>query len=395
MSEQVLMDRRGFLKGGAAFGAAAAFGGASAPVFAADAEKPKVRPLEGKMDYEAVRNRAREMMMPRCYVCPECNGRGPCIGQVPGFGGMGANRGFQANYDSLAAVQLNSRVVHGVHVPDTSIDFFGTKISMPAVAAPTGGTTYNMGGKLTEQEFVTAICGGCTKAGTLGAVADGIGDPLPVFEERLQTLKSLGYKALVGLKPRLNKDIIERMKLAAQAGVVALTIDLDSAGRAARATKGQTVEPKTFDQLKELVKASPLPLLFKGIMTPDEAELCVQAGAAGIVVSNHGGRTLADTPGTAAVLMRIADKVNGRCFIMVDGTVARGTDVEKYLALGAQCTLVGRHFVRAAHGGLVDGVALFANKIRSELAVAMVLTGAQKVSDINRKMVVVPKDYLV
>lgn len=391
MTESVLMDRRSFLRGGAAMGAAAALG--STEVFAAE-EKAKIRPLEGKMTYEEVRNRAREMMMPRCYVCPECNGRGPCVGQVPGFGGMGASRGFQANYDSLAAVQLNSRVVHGVHVPDTSIDFFGTKISMPVVAAPTGGTTYNMGGKLTEEEFVTAICGGCSKAGTLGAVADGIGDPLPVFEKRLETLKKLGFKAIVGLKPRLNKDIIERMKLAAQAGVVALTIDLDSAGRAARATKGQTVEPKTFEQLKELVKASPLPLLFKGIMTPDEAELCIQAGAAGIVVSNHGGRTLADTPGTAAVLPRIADKVNGRCYIMVDGTVARGTDVEKYLAMGAQCTLAGRHFVRAAHGGLADGVALFANKIRSELAVAMVLTGAQRVSEINRKMVVIPKDYL-
>lgn len=393
MSKQVLLDRRDFLRGGASVAMAAVLG--SSETLAAEAgEKPKIRPLEGKMDYESIRKRAREMMMPRCYVCPECNGRGPCVGQVPGFGGMGASRGFQANYDSLAAVQLNSRVIHGVHVPDTSIDFFGTKISMPAVAAPTGGTTYNMGGKLTEKEFVTAICGGCTKAGTLGAVADGIGDPLPVFEERLQTLKSLGYKAIVGLKPRLNKDIIERMKLAEQAGVVALTIDLDSAGRAARATKGQTVEPKTFEQLKELVSASPLPLLFKGIMTPDEAELCVQAGAAGIVVSNHGGRTLADTPGTAVVLPRIADKVNGRCYIMVDGTVARGTDVEKYLALGAQCTLVGRHFIRAAHGGLEDGVALFANKIKSELAVAMVLTGAQRVSDINRKMIVIPPEYL-
>lgn len=391
MSESVLMDRRSFLRGGAAMGAAAALG--TTEVFAAE-EKPKIRPLEGKMTYEEVRNRAREMMMPRCYVCPECNGRGPCVGQVPGFGGMGASRGFQANYDSLAAVQLNSRVVHGVHVPDTSIDFFGTKISMPVVAAPTGGTTYNMGGKLTEEEFVTAICGGCSKAGTLGAVADGIGDPLPVFEKRLDTLKRLGFKAIVGLKPRLNKDIIERMKLAEQAGVVALTIDLDSAGRAARATKGQTVEPKTLDQLKELVKASPLPLLFKGIMTPDEAELCIQAGAAGIVVSNHGGRTLADTPGTAAVLPQIADTVNGRCYIMVDGTVARGTDVEKYLAMGAQCTLAGRHFVRAAHGGLADGVALFANKIRNELAVAMVLTGAQRISEINRKMVRIPKDYL-
>lgn len=127
-------------------------------------------------------------------------------------------------------------------------------------------------------------------------------------------------------------------------------------------------------------------------MTPDEAELCIQAGAAGIVVSNHGGRTLADTPGTAAVLPQIADVVKGRCYIMVDGTVARGTDVEKYLALGAQCTLAGRHFVRAAHGGLADGVKLFANRLQSELAVAMTLTGAQRVADINRKMIVIPKN---
>lgn len=391
MESKIQFTRRNLFKTTLAAGLTSAAPVLTSVAQAAETEK-KIRPLTGKMTYEEVRNRAREMMMPRCYICPECNGRGPCIGQVPGFGGMGANRGFQANYDSLAAVQLNSRVVHGVHVPDTSIDFFGTKISMPVVAAPTGGTTYNMGGKLTEEEFVTAICEGCSKAGTLGAVADGIGDPLPVFEKRLDTLKRLGYKAIVGLKPRLNKDIIERMRLAEKAGVVALTIDLDSAGRAARATKGQTVEPKTLEQLKELVKASRLPLLFKGIMTPDEAELCIQAGAAGIVVSNHGGRTLADTPGTAAVLPQIADVVKGRCYIMVDGTVARGTDVEKYLALGAQCTLAGRHFVRAAHGGLADGVKLFANRLQSELAVAMTLTGAQRVTDINRKMIVIPKN---
>ena len=391
MESKIQFTRRNLFKTTLAAGLTSAAPVLTSVAQAAETEK-KIRPLTGKMTYEEVRNRAREMMMPRCYVCPECNGRGPCIGQVPGFGGMGANRGFQANYDSLAAVQLNSRVVPGVHVPDTSIDFFGTKISMPVVAAPTGGTTYNMGGKLTEEEFVTAICEGYSKAGTLGAVADGIGDPLPVFEKRLDTLKRLGYKAIVGLKPRLNKDIIAPMRLAEKAGVVALTIDLDSAGRAARATKGQTVEPKTLEQLKELVKASRLPLLFKGIMTPDEAELCIQAGAAGIVVSNHGGRTLADTPGTAAVLPQIADVVKGRCYIMVDGTVARGTDVEKYLALGAQCTLAGRHFVRAAHGGLADGVKLFANRLQSELAVAMTLTGAQRVTDINRKMIVIPKN---
>ena len=185
-TRKMFFSRRNILKGSAASLAAAALGSSSA-AFAQQSSAPTIRPLTGKMTYEEVRNRAREMMIPRCYVCPECNGRGPCIGQVPGFGGMGASRGFQANYDSLAAVQLNSRVVHGVHVPDTSIDFFGTKISMPVIAAPTGGTTYNMGGKLTEEEFVNAICGGCNKAGTLGAVADGIGDPLPVYENERGT----------------------------------------------------------------------------------------------------------------------------------------------------------------------------------------------------------------
>ncbi len=385
--DSVSMKRRSFFKAGAAIAAASAIGGIPV-VSAAEAEAPKIRPLTGKnLKMKQVLERAQEMMMPRCYVCPECNGRGPCIGQVPGFGGMGASRSFQANYDALAAIRLNGRVVHDVHVPDTSMDFFGTKISLPCIAAPTGGTTYNMGGRLTEAEFVNAICGGCTAGGTLGAVADGIGDPINVFEERLQILQSKGYKAIVGLKPRRQADIIERMRIAEKAGVVAFTIDLDSAGRAARATKGQTVEPKTLEQMKELVKASKLPLLFKGIMTVDEALLCLESGAAGIVVSNHGGRTLADAPGTAEVLPEIAEAIKGRCFIAVDGCVKRGTDIEKYLALGADVCLAGRHFVRGAHGALEDGVELMVKTMRTELAVAMTLTGAANVKAINRKMI--------
>ena len=188
MSE-IDLNRRNLFRAGAALAAASTIGGIPVVAQAAEEKKPEIRPLSGKnLKMKQVLDRAREMMMPRCYVCPECNGRGPCIGQVPGFGGMGASRSFQANYDSLAAVRLNGRVVHGVHKPDTTFDFFGQKLSMPVMAAPTGGTTYNMGGHLTEAEFVNAICGGCTAAGTLGAVADGIGDPLNVFEERLQTL---------------------------------------------------------------------------------------------------------------------------------------------------------------------------------------------------------------
>ena len=383
-TKPIIFSRRNLIKG-----AASATGLSVIPLAQAAEEKQAPRPLTGKnLKMKDVLDRARELMFPRCAVCPECNGRGPCLGMWPGLGGTGANRSFQANYDALAAIRLVGRVVHGASSPNTEFDFFGTKLSMPLMAAPTGGTKYNMGGHLTEAEFVTAICGGCTAAGTLGAIADGIGDPLPVFEERVQKLKSLGYKAICGLKPRLQKDIIERMKIAASAGIVAFTIDLDSAGRAANATKGQTVEPKTPAQLKELVKASPLPLLFKGILTVEEAKACVNAGAAGIVVSNHGGRTLPDAQGTAEVLPAIADALGGKTMILVDGCVKRGSDVEKYLALGANACLAGRHFVRGAHGGLADGVELMANTIRKELRTAMLLTGAATLKDIDRSRIV-------
>ena len=102
MESKIQFTRRNLFKTTLAAGLTSAAPVLTSVAQAAETEK-KIRPLTGKMTYEEVRNRAREMMMPRCYVCPECNGRGPCIGQVPGFGGMGANRGFQANYDSLAA----------------------------------------------------------------------------------------------------------------------------------------------------------------------------------------------------------------------------------------------------------------------------------------------------
>jgi hypothetical protein len=120
-----------------------------------------------------------------------------------------------------------------------------------------------------------------------------------------------------------------------------------------------SVEPKTVAELKELVRAVRVPLVVKGIMTPDEALKAAEAGAAGIVVSNHGGRVLDHTPGTAGVLPAIADMVKGKMVIFVDGCVHHGNDVIKYMVVGADAVLVGRHRMRAAYGGGREGVALF------------------------------------
>lgn len=318
--------------------------------------------------------KAREAMYPICRVCPECDGVA-CAGEVPGMGGFGSGSAFQGNFTSLKKVHLKMRTVHDIKKPELAIQLFGQKLALAAMAAPTGGTTYNMGGKMTEDAFAEAILGGCAAAGTLGALADGIGDPLEVFDRRMQVMARLGAKAIIGLKPRTQEEIIARMRKAEEAGAVAFTIDLDSAGRAARALPGRTVEPKTVKQLRELVAATRLPVLPKGIMTVEEALMVADAGVAGIVVSNHGGRVLDHTPGVAEVLPAIADKLKGKLVILADGTVRYGHDVLKYQALGADAVLMGRHLVRGAHGGGAAGVALFVRTMREELEAAMTLTG--------------------
>jgi len=348
-------------------------------------DEPKNQPLK----IEDVLKKARERLYPKCRVCHECDGVA-CAGEVPGMGGIGSGQSFKNNFIALQKIQLNMRTFHDVKKVDTSITLWGEKLSLPVLAAPTGGTTYNMGlkGKMTDDEYIDAILGGCIMAGTIGFAADGIGDPIEVFEIRLKAVKKYNGKAIVTIKPRTQDEIIKRIKMIEQAGALAFAIDIDSAGRAARALPGQTVEPKTPKQLKEIARSTKLPFIIKGIMTIEEAEMAIDSGAAAIVVSNHGGRVLDYTPGVAEVLPKIADKVKGKTIIFADGAIKYGTDVLKMLALGADAVLSGRHLLRGAVGGDKEGVALMINKMKSELIDSMVLTGTSDVKKVNRKIIV-------
>lgn len=382
-------DRRRFLKDSMLLGAGVLAAGTLVPEnVAAQQAAPAAAPAAPpKLTYAQVMTKAREVLYPVCRVCPECDGVA-CAGEVPGLGGFGSGGSFKNNFKALQRVQLKMRVAHGVSKPDPAIMLFGHKISFPAAGAPTGGTTYNMGKKMTEDAYIEAVVGGCAAAGTVGSVADGIGDPGEVYEQRLRKLKELGFKAIASVKPRTQEEIIARMKRAEAAGAIAISMDIDSAGRAARALPGQIVEPKDVRKIRELVKATKLPFIVKGVMTLDEALKAREAGAAAIVVSNHGGRVLDHTPGTAEVLPIIADKMKGKITILVDGTVKYGHDVLKYVALGADCVLVGRHIVRGAHGGGKDGVALVMNRMRQELVDAMVMTGCANAKAISRSILV-------
>jgi 4-hydroxymandelate oxidase len=335
------------------------------------------------MDLTTLRKKAKEELKGFCRVCPVCDGRA-CAGEVPGMGGSGTGAAFAANLEALRRVRLKLRTLHDVKTADTSCCLFGQTLAMPILAAPMTGVVYNMGGKLSEADFIQCIVEGATAAGTLGMSGDG-GDPT-MFDSGLAAIAGQGGHGIPVVKPRGQEAVRERLGQAEAVDAVAVGMDIDGAGLITMALSGQPVSPKTPAELAELIEATRLPFLVKGLMTADEAETAVAAGAAGIVVSNHGGRVLDHTPGAAEVLPDIARAVRGRAAILVDGGVRSGADVLKYLALGADAVLVGRPLVVGAFGGGAEGVAFLLRRLQSELTAAMLLTGTASVRNVSPRI---------
>ncbi|AZT91329.1 alpha-hydroxy-acid oxidizing protein [Caldicellulosiruptor changbaiensis] len=336
------------------------------------------------MDLKEIKEKARENLKGYCRVCNICDGRA-CRGEVPGMGGIGTGSSFIANIEALSKIRLNLRTIHDAKDPDISIEIFGKKLAMPILAAPITGASYNMGGKISEEEFIHIVISGSKDAGTIGMCGDG-GDPV-FYESGLKAIKSQQGHGIAIIKPRRNDEIIKRIKDAESAGAVAVGIDIDGAGLITMSLMGQPVGPKTKQELKELISQSRLPFILKGVMTEDEAEIAVEVGAKAIVVSNHGGRILDHTPGVAEVLPRIARKVKGEILIFADGGVRSGVDVLKYLALGADAVLVGRPVIIGAFGGGKEGVKVVLEKMAQELKQAMILTGCKDIKSIDERVI--------
>ncbi|GAB6182257.1 alpha-hydroxy-acid oxidizing protein [Desulfotomaculum defluvii] len=335
------------------------------------------------MDLKSLRTEAKEKLKGYCRVCPVCDGRA-CAGEVPGMGGTGTGVSFRNNLIALAAYQLNMRTLHNAKDPNTEIELFGCKLSSPIMAAPMTGTPYNMGGSLSEKEFISMIVSGSKEAGTFGWTGDGA-DPA-MYNSGLEAISFEQGHGIPIIKPREQKVIIECIRQAEKVGAKAVGVDIDGAGLVTMALKGQPVGPKTKAEIKELVAATHLPFILKGIMTVDEAEAAVEAGVSAIVVSNHGGRILDFTPGAAEVLPSIAAAVKGKVKIIADGGIRTGVDVLKLLALGADAVLVGRPLVVGAFGGQTEGVKLILDKMSSELKQAMILTGCNTIKEINENV---------
>lgn len=143
----------------------------------------------------------------------------------------------------------------------------------------------------------------------------------------------------------------------------------------------------TWNDVEWLRSISPMPIVVKGILAPQDAVLAIDHGAAAVIVSNHGGRQLDGVPAGATMLGAVVDAVAGRAEVLVDGGIRRGTDVFKALALGARATLVGRPVLWGLTLDGADGVRAVLGHLRSELDLAMALAGCVTIGDINRELI--------
>lgn len=337
-----------------------------------------------ELSLSEIRKRARDKLGKICRVCKVCDGRA-CRGEVPGIGGIATGSSFMRNVDALAEIKINMRTLHGIKEADCSISLFGRKFALPVLGAPIAGVKINFQELMGECELANAMVGGCLDAGTIGMTGDG-GDPI-MFEAGIKAIDEFGGHGIPIVKPRPNEQIIERFKQAEEAGAIAVGIDVDTAGFVNMRLLGAEAGPKSEKELKELISSTSLPVIIKGIMTPDEAKLAADCGAAGIVVSNHGGRVLDHTPGVADVLSEVARPVKGKLIVFADGGIRRGVDVLKCLALGADAVLIGRPLVVGAFGAGREGVKRILNKIQTELETAMLLTGCASLQDIGPRTI--------
>ena len=229
----------------------------------------------------------------------------------------------------------------------------------------------------------------CRRAGIAAFTGDGV-DPA-VMASALRAIGSEGGCGVPTVKPWNMELIREKMASAQAAAPFAIAMDIDAAGLPFLKNCDPPAGSKTVEELQKISQWAERPFLLKGIMTVRGAEKALSAGAAGIVVSNHGGRVLDQCPATAEVLPEIVEAVGGKLKIFVDGGIRTGMDIFKALALGADAVLIGRPFVTAVYGGGAEGVLAYVETLRAGLTDTMTMCGAHSLADITPDMVRLPK----
>lgn len=336
------------------------------------------------MNYAECLELARGKMGNYCKACPECNGRA-CKNQMPGPGAKGIGDTAIRNYDKWKEIRVQMDTLVEKRLIDTSLSLFGKNFQYPFFAGPVGAVNMHYGDSLNDVSYNDILVSSCAEFGIAAFTGDGMDSNVMVAAT--EAIKKAGGLGIPTVKPWNVEMIREKMALVKDAGAFAAGMDIDAAGLPFLKNFNPPAGSKSVEELREIVEAAGVPFIVKGIMTVKGALKAKEAGAAAIVVSNHGGRVLDQCPATAEVLEEIATAVDGSMKIFVDGGIRSGTDVFKALALGADAVIIARPFVTAVYGGGREGVEVYIQKIGSELADTMAMCGVSSLAEITRDCV--------
>ena len=338
------------------------------------------------MTYQEVLQNAKATIK-NCKVCPECNGLA-CGATMPGPGSKGGNA--HENWKAWRRIKLNIDTFAPNTPVDTSFSLFGRDFNLPLLTGPIGTML-----QYSDTDVTVAFNDGVIQAAAETGIIDCFGDGLApaTVPGALASMEKHGAAVIPVLNPLPNAHILSLMEQIEPTSAFAVAVVVDSAGLGhwKRISSDEGPGSKTVEDLKQLKAATAKPFVVKGIMTAKAALQAVEAGADAIIVSNHGGRVLADAPATADVLPEVVAAVRGKTKIIVDGGIRSGGDIFKALAIGADAALICRPFATAWFGGGSEGVRVYVEKLQAELAEAMYMCGARKLSDISADMIRIQK----
>jgi len=333
-------------------------------------------------------------------------------------GGAGDECTLAANRRAFQRIVLRPRLLVDVSRVDPSTSVLGEKIAFPVLLAP---TAFNRLARPDGELAAARAAGGAQTVMVVSTVST-----FTIEDIAAASTGPLWFQLYVYKDRGLTRDLVVRATTAGYRALV-LTVDSSWLGRRERDVRNQFTLPPgmtianfetaqgragqatgwgegsysdfatyvcnlfdpslTWDVIGWLRSITSLPILVKGILTPEDASLALQAGASGIIVSNHGGRQLDGVEPSVAVLPRVMDAVRGEVEVLMDGGVRRGTDVLKALALGARAVLIGRPYLWGLAADGEAGVRRVLELLRAELELAMALSGRPTIASIDRSLV--------
>jgi 4-hydroxymandelate oxidase len=306
------------------------------------------------------------------------------------------------NLESWQKIKLQHKVLVDISKLDTKVNLFGQTLDYPIIIAP---SAYH---RLIHPQGELATAKGAEAASALYVVSSNT--TTPIEDIRKASAKPFWFQLYIQDDREFTKSLVQKV---IANGCTALCVSVDTPvtgmrdrqvkskfklpegitapylydrGMARQGNTPKVLKPLTWKDIEWLRSFSTVPVLLKGILNPLDADEAAKVGASGIIVSNHGGRNLDTLPPTAEVMPRIADKIQGRIPVLMDGGIRRGTDVIKALGMGANAVLVGRPVCYGLGAAGAEGVTKVMNILRKEFETSMILCGRPTIASIDRSV---------